>query len=315
MRRFDPVAIGYLGFLAVPGLLPAFRPLLVFSVCFLAWVWMGVNIVARGPSERGSWIQPAGGDRRPRRRALSTLGLFTNPYVWAHALSRIVGHIFLTLRYGGRLPAETDRADAPDYRLPVSGTWTIRRGGPTPAESHSWAVFGHRYAYDFVQTDADGKTHEDDGSELGDYICYGEPVLAPASGEVVGVKKRHRDMPRPGGWIDPFLRSPWGNHIRIKHGDEFSVIGHLRPGSIRVTEGDTVEAGQPLGQCGNSGSSDEPQIHFHVQDGALGFLSMGLPIAFADLLVGEGPDEPTRHEQDVVPHVGQRVRHPEDGRR
>jgi murein DD-endopeptidase MepM/ murein hydrolase activator NlpD len=40
-------------------------------------------------------------------------------------------------------------------------------------------------------------------------------------------------------------------------------MGHFKHGSIIVTEGQTVETGQPIAQVGNSGMSLEP--HLHIQ--------------------------------------------------
>ena len=33
-----------------------------------------------------------------------------------------------------------------------------------------------------------------------------------------------------------------------------------------MAKGDQVAVGQPLGRCGNSGTSDFPHVHVHVQD-------------------------------------------------
>ncbi len=43
------------------------------------------------------------------------------------------------------------------------------------------------------------------------------------------------------------------------------ALAHLKRGSVRVQVGDTVQVGQPLGAVGNSGGSNEPHLHIHVQ--------------------------------------------------
>jgi hypothetical protein len=43
------------------------------------------------------------------------------------------------------------------------------------------------------------------------------------------------------------------------------VLGHLRQGSVRVSPGDVVAVGDPLGRVGNSGNTDEPHLHIHAQ--------------------------------------------------
>jgi murein DD-endopeptidase MepM/ murein hydrolase activator NlpD len=58
-----------------------------------------------------------------------------------------------------------------------------------------------------------------------------------------------------------------GNHVAINCGEFFLILAHLRQGSIAVAAGDTVKAGDILGQMGNSGNSSEPHLHLHAQRG------------------------------------------------
>lgn len=95
---------------------------------------------------------------------------------------------------------------------------------------------------------------------MGDYLCYGEPVLAPAEGTVTSTEDGIRDAPRPGsGWLDPFAGHIVGNHVVIEHTEgEYSFLAHLIPGSIPVEEDERVSRGQQIGRCGNSGNSSKP---------------------------------------------------------
>lgn len=43
------------------------------------------------------------------------------------------------------------------------------------------------------------------------------------------------------------------------------MVGHLREGSVAVTTGDRVRAGQVIGQVGNSGNTAEPHVHIQAQ--------------------------------------------------
>lgn len=178
------------------------------------------------------------------------------------------------------------------YSLPFSGEWFVLNGGPDEGSSHSWDVVAQRYAYEFVVADGALRRWREgtDGGGLGDYLCYGEPVLAPADGVVVAVEGDVRDAPRPGtGWADPFARHIAGNHVVIEHAEqEYSFLGHLIPGSILVDEGERVVAGQEVGRCGNSGNSSEPHLHFQVQDRADFFEAVGLPVAFDGVSVDGG---------------------------
>ena len=67
----------------------------------------------------------------------------------------------------------------------------------------------------------------------------------------------------------------------IQHGSaEYSLLAHLRRGSVSVRVGEAVTRGQPVGECGNSGFSTVPHLHFQVQDRPDFFTSLGLPAAF-----------------------------------
>lgn len=56
-----------------------------------------------------------------------------------------------------------------------------------------------------------------------------------------------------------------GNRVLLACGEAQVLLAHFRRGSLRVTKGQTVVAGQLLGEVGNSGRSDEPHLHVHVQ--------------------------------------------------
>ncbi len=63
------------------------------------------------------------------------------------------------------------------------------------------------------------------------------------------------------------LSNNWGNTIIIKHDDEvYSKLSHLKKGSIKVSEGEKVKYGQLVGECGNSGRSPYPHLHFQIQE-------------------------------------------------
>ena len=52
-------------------------------------------------------------------------------------------------------------------------------------------------------------------------------------------------------------------------GEDFMyVFMHLRQGSLLVSKGDHVAAGQQIAQVGNTGSSEGPHLHFEIWEGA-----------------------------------------------
>lgn len=57
----------------------------------------------------------------------------------------------------------------------------------------------------------------------------------------------------------------WGNHVIVDHGQGlFTRYAHLAPRIIPVRVGDSVAAGDPLGEMGNTGRSDTRHLHFEV---------------------------------------------------
>jgi murein DD-endopeptidase MepM/ murein hydrolase activator NlpD len=109
-----------------------------------------------------------------------------------------------------------------------------------------------------------------------------------------------------------------GNAVIVRVGEgQYAIYAHLRPGSIRVKQGDAVSASDELGRIGNSGHSLAPHLHFHVADGPDVFASEGLPFvipafqlvgrvdSLGGLLKGEGwephADRPARNVSGEMP--------------
>jgi murein DD-endopeptidase MepM/ murein hydrolase activator NlpD len=135
-------------------------------------------------------------------------------------------------------------------------------GGTKPHENHHVAVPPLRFAYDFV-VDSAGALHRTDGRSNADYHCWRRPILAPAAGRVVmALDSFAENVP---GQARAGYRGP-GNFVAIDHGDgEYSVLAHLRRGSVRVATGQEIEAGDTVGECGNNGESVLPHLHYQLQ--------------------------------------------------
>ncbi|WP_299302528.1 M23 family metallopeptidase [uncultured Brachybacterium sp.] len=56
-----------------------------------------------------------------------------------------------------------------------------------------------------------------------------------------------------------------------------AVLAHLRSGSLQVAPGERVVAGQQIAECGNSGNSSDPHVHFQLMDGPDITTAHGLP--------------------------------------
>jgi murein DD-endopeptidase MepM/ murein hydrolase activator NlpD len=309
-RLPDPTTLSLLGLLSIPGfVVDDLASLRLFALFFLLGFWPLVALLRPSRADApAAWVQT--GDRWSTARFLcSTLALQVNPWVQLQAVRQLLGHGVISLRYRFDLPDPESFEQATTYRLPVEGEWTVATGSHDRAWSHSWSVLTQRYAYDFVRTDADGRTHAGDGTDPAAYHCWEEPVLAPADGVVVAASDGHRDAPRTRGWLDLAQRDIRGNFVVLEHTPgEYSVLAHLREGSVAVSEGERVRAGQRVGLCGHSGNSTEPHLHFHVQDSPSFYHAAGLPVVFDDLAVADGPDEPLRPREAAALTAGQRVR-------
>lgn len=179
--------------------------------------------------------------------------------------------------------------------LPFNGTWKVTNGGRDSSTNNHIREDGPQnqlYAYDFR------KEHVGGGKELEDYEVFGQDVLAPADGIVVQVVNGAIDVP-PG---ERDRSVGVGNAIIIDHKNgEYSLLCHFKHNSIKVQVGDEVKQGEPIGNCGNTGNTSQPHIHFNLQDGPQMYNSKALPAQFHRIIVNGKEKqnfEPTR-EQEV----------------
>ena len=211
-----------------------------------------------------------------------------------------------------RVPGELDRPVA--VAFPLRGEWTVER---TPADripSHGTDLFGQRYAYDMVRTDERRGAHVHPavslrwiliGGRTRDCYGWGQAVHAALDGEVVDAVD---GVPEP-QWIHA-ARESWnalrnaraygggrrpvdarrlaGNHVITRTGGVYALYAHLAPGTVAVTRGQQVAAGDVIGRVGHTGNSTAPHLHFHLMDSADPMRARGIPCAFTDYLVRRG---------------------------
>ncbi|MDH4272814.1 MAG: M23 family metallopeptidase [Candidatus Aminicenantes bacterium] len=210
-----------------------------------------------------------------------------NPRLLFFVIIYALGQAWAFILARGRLPRPDSYAQRTGFILPFKGRWHVESGGVNRSDSHSWHVPNQRYAYDFFIKDDQGRTHAGEGRKLEEYFCFGEPVCAPAGGVVVRANDGIPDNPQLGE-VDWKARNPHGNYLVIQHDNgEYSHLAHFKNESLEVSLGDRVEQGQRIGRCGNSGHSTEPHLHFHVQNRAGFFSSLGLPVTFSHVVVFE----------------------------
>jgi Peptidase family M23 len=101
-------------------------------------------------------------------------------------------------------------------------------------------------------------------SEPSAYNIYGVPVYAPCAGIVVIAIDGLPDMQVP--LMDRTHMA--GNHVllRCTDADADVLLGHLKPGSVRIAVGNPVAVGDHIGNVGNTGNTGEPHLHIHAQE-------------------------------------------------
>jgi hypothetical protein len=141
-------------------------------------------------------------------------------------------------------------------------------------------VVPQRFAIDWIRLDRRHRAWVGDPTRLSSYLSYGQPLIAVASGKVVIATDGAPDQPPPDNPEPPPAGELTGNRVILRVGPGLYVTyAHLKPGSVRVHDGERVRRGQLLGRLGNSGNSATPHLHLQVQI-TRSFLSDGLPFVF-----------------------------------
>lgn len=222
--------------------------------------------------------------------------------VLVQSLKQLIAIPYIHFKYRFQLPSVQNYSSVL-YSLPFAEGWTVVNGSVEKGMSHSWAIVPQRYAYDFVVLDKSGNSCAGDTKKPESYHCYGKNVLAPADGVVILAVDQHPDSEVDGkGTVFCGAKDIRGNHVLIQHAPrEYSLIAHLKPGSLLVHPGQTVTRGQVLAQCGNSGNTSEPHIHFQVQSGKSFFFSAGLPVSFQSIQVRDAEQYQRFDPRPILP--------------
>ena len=170
-------------------------------------------------------------------------------------------------------------SQAAEYRLPFEGRWFVMAGGDTINVNHHMRAPSQWYGCDFMKVGGivNRAVTKGRGASVEDFYSWGASVLSPVDGVV---RTAHDGEPdNPLGKKDP--KNAFGNFVVIEAGPkEFVYLAHFRKGTVAVKEGEKVKAGQLLGKCGNSGNTDGPHIHMHVQDQLKPYSGRGQNITF-----------------------------------
>jgi peptidase M23-like protein len=129
-----------------------------------------------------------------------------------------------------------------------------------------------RYAYDFCVVDDKGVLFRNRGENDEDWLGFGAPVLAPGGGIVKETRNDVDDNVLGKKMFDfrlvfQDIKAFYGNYVILDHQNgEYSLLLHLKKGSVRVKPGDRVRQGQELGQMGISGDSEFVHVHYQLQN-------------------------------------------------
>jgi hypothetical protein len=227
----------------------------------------------------------------------------------------------------------TVRADPVTVRPPVAGRWLAVNSPANKIPSHGLHAYGQTYAIDLV--------HEPEGGARPGFVWlrplarpprdfpgFGQPVFAPADALVVRVHDRERDhwsrTSAPAllylvaeGAVRELLGPSriLGNHVVLDlGGGVYAALAHLRRRSTRVRAGQRVAAGEQLAECGNSGNTTEPHVHFQLMDHRGVAVAAGLPFRFDRFEVDrERRDGVPRNQEPFVAAIGTETAAPRPG--
>jgi len=148
----------------------------------------------------------------------------------------------------------------------------------------------NNFASDFIYVDGQGREYHDDPRILENWYGYGKPIYAPGAGIVLATAN---DIPE--NWFEdakatqighpklPLGKDPKdiGNFVLLDHQNgEYSLLVHMKAGSVTVRAGDRVRQGQVVGGIGFAGDSIFPHLHYSLMDGPEVFKAWGLPAYF-----------------------------------
>jgi len=216
--------------------------------------------------------------------------------------------------------------------FPLRGEWTAPNTPGTRVPSHGTDQLGVRYAYDFIGLDPESQElsyfrsgvlrYLLFGAPLQDFYGWGRPIFAAAPGIVAqagdGWPERNPVHPirdtyfrignarslREGEKLD--LRNLLGNYVIVETAAGYAVYAHAQTGSVRVSPGERVTAGQHLANVGHSGNSTAPHLHFQLMDHLNPWKAQGILCCFRDYEVFQ--DGAWRPVQNGIPKAGERLR-------
>jgi murein DD-endopeptidase MepM/ murein hydrolase activator NlpD len=155
--------------------------------------------------------------------------------------------------------------------LPQGTFLVVNGGGNRTVNAHVRTLSAQRRAWrgqslgvDLIRVDTTGlRARGLRPADPSAYMGFGSRVVAPCTGPVIRAVDGLPDNLVPRADREQMA----GNHVIVRCGQFDIVLAHLRQGTVKVSRGDHVTVGSPVGELGNSGNSDEPHLHVHAQRG------------------------------------------------
>jgi hypothetical protein len=167
--------------------------------------------------------------------------------------------------------------------LPFKGIWSVVWGGDNVKDNYHVESEEQKNAFDFV-IEQDYNTFTGDGKSNEQYFAFGKEIIAPCKSQVYMVVDGIPD--NPVGEKNPTFAT--GNTVILETSNkEYIILAHFKKNSIVVKEGQSVNQGDLLGLCGNSGNSTEPHLHFHLQNTPKLYNGVGIKCYFDNIIVND----------------------------
>lgn len=181
-----------------------------------------------------------------------------------------------------------EKREAVTIRPLTQEPFIILNGGVSRLNNVRMGIEQFRHLYSLINTSEafspDGRATVEGRLNL----SFGKTVYAPVSGTVVEVQVALPDNPI--GKPDP--NYPMGNYLIIKmESDRYLVVSSLKQNSIELAKGDSVVAGQRIGEVGYSALLSECFLAVCVMDSPDIFspLTRTLPIYFEGVQLKDRP--------------------------
>lgn len=150
------------------------------------------------------------------------------------------------------------------------GKWLYEAEGHKNSRffSNGKVSYPQRFALDWIFVNDDGKFARNNIKQNINWYGYGLEIVSVADGVVVDIKDNiiENEPLSEEMAIRITSKTISGNYVIIDIGNDlYALYGHLIPNSLKVNIGDKVKKGQVIGLLGNSGNSDLPHLHFHIE--------------------------------------------------